>query len=83
MPLPGWDNGNNQAAATLAGAGENLRNYLYQQAVQKPAIQAQTAATTAGTAQTQAQTQALQQQMQGVAMQQKASQLQMLRPSLF
>ena len=55
MPLPGWDNGNNQAAATLVSAGNNLRNYLYQQAVQKPAIQAQTAQTTA-------QTQALQQQ---------------------
>ena len=83
MPLPGWDNGNNQAAATLASAGENLRNYLYQQAVQKPAIQAQTAATTAGTAQTQAQTQLLKQQMTSGQMQQNAAKLQILRESLF
>jgi hypothetical protein len=68
MPLPGFSDPNAQAAANAGRGLSNLGNFLYEQQVQKPAIQAQTAATTAGAAQTTAQTQALQQQtgMQGL-----------------
>ena len=83
MSLPAFQDPNAQAAANSGRGLANLGNFIYEQAVQKPAVQAQTAATTAGTAQTQAQTQLLKQQMTSGQMQQNAAKLQILRESLF
>jgi hypothetical protein len=54
MALPGFSDPNAAAAGNARGALGNIANFLYEQAVTKPAVQAQTA-------QTQAQTQATQQ----------------------
>jgi hypothetical protein len=85
MPIsaPSFVDPNAAAASNARGVLGNIGNFLYEQQVQKPAIQAQTAATQAGTEQTQVQTQALQQQIASGAMQQKAAQLQLLRQNLF
>ena len=83
MSLPAFQDPNAAAAANAGRGLANLGNFIYEQQVTKPAVQAQTAATTAGTAQTQAQTQLLKQQMTSGQMQQNAAKLQILRESLF
>jgi uncharacterized protein (DUF697 family) len=85
MPLsaPSFVDPNAAAASNARGVLGNIGNFLYEQQVQKPAVQAQTAQTQAGTAQTQVQTQLLQQQLAAGTMQQNLARLQLARQNLF